>query len=139
MADTGTGTTITFGTTSWTGSIISIGGTTQSREALEDSHLGTSGEKTFVFDDLIDPGSFDIEFYWDQSASVMPRDTILQPAETITISFPLKSGESTNATFTGSGGVVEASGPDVSNGELMTGSMTIQWDGKTGPSYTAGS
>ena len=137
MADTGTGTTITFGTSGWTGSVISIGGTTQSREPLEDSHLATSGEKTYVFDDLIEPGDFEIEFYWDQSASTF--SPISAVAETITISFPLKTGESTNGTLAGSGGVIEASGPDVSNGELMTGSMSIQWDGKTGPTYTAGS
>ncbi len=137
MADTGTGTTITFGTSAWTGSVISIGGTTQSREALEDTHLGTSGEKTFVFNDLIDAGDFELEFYWDQSASVFPP--ISAVAEVITVSFPLKSGEATNAVLTGSGGVIEATGPDASNGELMVGSMSIKWDGKTGPSYTAGS
>jgi len=137
MADTGTGTTITFGTSGWTGSVISIGGTTQSREALEDTHLGTTNQKTFVFDDLIDAGDFELEFYWDQSAGTFPP--ISAVAETITVTFPLKSGETTNATLAGSAGVIEATGPSASNGELMVGSMSIKWDGKTEVAYTAGS
>ena len=137
MADTGTGTTITFGTSAWTGSVISIGGTTQSREPLEDTHLATTNQKTYVFDDLIDAGDFELEFYWDQSASIFPP--ISAVAETITVTFPLKSGETTNATLAGSGGVIEATGPDASNGELMVGSMSIKWDGKTEVAYTAGS
>ena len=137
MAMTGNGTSIVFGTSGWTGSIISISGTSQSREALEDTHLGITGERTFVPDDLISPGEFDIEFYWDQSAGTFPPITAV--AETITISFKLKPSETVQATLAGSGFATESEGPTTTNSELMTGTMTIQWDGKTGPTYTAGS
>lgn len=137
MAMTGNGTTLTFGTSGFTANIYTISGTEQSREALEDSHIGTTGEKTYIADDLIEPGQFDIEFEWDQSFSTFPP--ISHAAETVTVTFPLKSGETTNATLAGSGFLISSSGPEVANGTIMRGSATVKWDGKTGPTYTAGS
>lgn len=137
MADTGNSATVAFGTSGFSANVYSIGGTSQSREALEDSHLGTTNQKTFIPADLIEPGEFEIEFEWDQSFSTFPP--IAAAAETVTITFPLKSGETTAATLAGTGFLTEASGPDVENGTIMRGSATIKWDGKTEVAYTAGS
>jgi len=137
MADTGNSATIAFGTSSFVANIYSIGGTSQTREALEDSHLGTTNQKTYIPTDLYEPGEFEIEFEWDQSFSVFPP--IDGAPETITVTFPLKSGEGTAATLAGSGFITEVSGPDVENGSIMRGTATIKWDGKTEVAYTAGS
>lgn len=137
MADTGNSASIAFATSSFSANIYMIGSTSQERAALETSHLGTTNQKTFVPDDLIDPGEFEIEFEWDQSFSTFPP--ISAAAETVTITFPLKSGESTAATLAGSAFVTSSSGPDVENGTIMRGTMTVKWDGQTECAYTAGS
>lgn len=137
MADTGNGTTITFGTTSFSASWEEIDAGEQTRDAIEDSHLGTTGDKTYMPGDLQEPGEASGVFQWDQSFGTFPATTTA--AETVTISYPLKSGESTNATLAGTAIVTRVKGPVARNGEKMMGEMTIKWDGGTGPTYTAGS
>ena len=137
MALTGNGTTISFASSSFVANIYSIGGTTQTRDSLETSHLGTSGVKEFMPDALIDGGESEIEFEWNPSFSTFPP--IDAAAETITITFPLASGQSTNATLAGTGFLTSATSGSAVNGEIMRGSATIKWDGLTGPTYTAGS
>lgn len=137
MADTGNSSTIAFGSSSFSANVYLIGATEQTREPLEDTHLGVTGEKTYIADDLIEPGQFELEFEWDQSFGTFPP--ISAAAETITITYPLKSGEGTAATLAGTGFLISSSGPSVENGTIMRGSATVKWDGKTGPTYTAGS
>ena len=137
MALTGNGTTIAFGTSGFTANIYSIGGSTQTREALETTYLGTSGFKEFIPDSLVDGGETEIEFEWNPSFSTFPP--ISAAAETITITFPLASGQITNATLAGTGFLTAATSGTATNGEIMRGTATIKWDGNTGPTYTAGS
>ena len=137
MALTGNGTTIAFATSGFSANVYSIGGTTQTRDSLETSHLGTSGVKEFMPDALIDGGESEIEFEWNPSFSTFPP--INAAAETISITFPLASGQSTNATLAGTGFLTSATSGSAVNGEIMRGSATIKWDGLTGPTYTAGS
>lgn len=138
---TGHGRTIAFGTSSFVGSMHFIGGTEQTREPIEDSHLAlTSGsERTYVPGDLIEPGQFDLRYQYDQSAGVFPP--ITGAAETITITEPLKTGEATAATLAGTGFFIRRKSADVEINAtgVMEGEATIKWDGKTGPTYTAGS
>ena len=136
MADTGNGTTIAFGTSGFTANVYSISGSAQTREALESSHLGTTSFKEYIVDDLVEPGEFEIEFEWDQSFATFPP--ISAAAETITITYPLKSGEVTNATLAGTGFLISTTGPTATNGEIMRGMATVKFDGQTGPTYTAG-
>lgn len=137
MADTGLGATISFGTSGFTASFEEIGSTTFDRPAIETTHLGTTNQKTYMVGDLYEPGQFDAIFQWDQSFSTFPP--INAAAETITISYPLKSGESVNATLAGSGFLIASEGPAARVGEKMMGRVTVKWDGVTEVSYTAGS
>jgi hypothetical protein len=137
MAGLANGTTITFGTSSFTANIRRIGGANETREAVETAHLGTTGQKTKIPASLTDPGTTEIEFEWDQSFGVFPP--IDAVAETITITYPLKSGETANATEAGTGFLTEAEGPTCEDGQLMVGRARIQWDGLTDRVYTAGS
>lgn len=137
MADTGNTTTVTFGTTSFAPTINSITVGEMTREALDDSHLGTTGQMTKIASDLIDAGGFEMEIQWDQSAGTFPP--ITTAAETITINFPLKSGEATRATLAGTGFITSVSGPNIANGEIMVATIGVTWDGKTEAAYTAGS
>ncbi len=131
------GTTIAFGTTSFTANIRRIGGANETRGAVGTTHLGTTGQKTSIPESLTDPGETEIEFEWDQSFGTFPP--IDQAAETITITYPLKSGETTNATEAGSGFLTEAQSPDLEDAQLMVGRAVIHWDGLTDRTYTAGS
>jgi len=91
MATNGTGTTITFGTSSFTASHLSIGHQSISRESLETSHLGTTNYRTFMPGDLTDPGEIPITFQYDPDE----QPPINQAAETVTIEYP--STETTGA------------------------------------------
>jgi len=135
MAMTGNSATIVFGTSGFTANYSRIGGSGMGRESLDVSHLGTSDWKAFQPDDLVDGGEFSCEFQWDQSASTFPPITAV--AETVTITYPMKSGETTAATLSGSGFLTGSTGPDLVNGEIMNGEYTVKWGGQ--PSYTAGS
>jgi hypothetical protein len=137
MADTGNTTTVTFGTSSFAPTVRSISIGEMTREAIEDSHLATGGQKTFIPSDLVDAGEFTMEIEWDQSAGVFPPVTAA--AETVTITFPMKPGQSTTrGTLAGTAFLTSAGGINVANGELMVASVTVKWDGKTEAVFTAG-
>jgi len=135
MAQTGNGATITFGTSGFTASYQRISGSTITRESLETTHLGTTDYMTFQPADLADGGDFSCEFFWNQSASTFPP--ITGAAETITVTYPMKSGESTAATVSASGFLVSSKAGDLENGALMSGEFSIRWSDQ--PVYTAGS
>lgn len=137
MADTGNATTLTLGTSGFTGSIIEMSGSEETRPALKDSHLGTTPRETYVPDDLYEPGEFTGRYYTDGAVSSHP--SITAAPETCTKTYPLKSGQSTPATLVGTGFFTRKKHPDVKNNELMAGEFTFKWDGRTGPTYTAGS
>ena len=134
MADTGNTSAVTI--SGWSGTVIRFQCPEFTREALEDTDIATSNQKTFVPDDLYDPGELEIEFFWDQSATNFPP--IGGAAESVSLAFPLKSGEVTNATLAGTAFVVSSTGPEVVNGSLMRGTMRWKFDGKTEVAYTAG-
>ena len=136
-ADTGNGTTIVFSSTGFTALFTEIAAGDQTLDMLEDHHLNTtSGKKTKMPSDLTDEGELTGTYYWDQSFGTFPS---CGTTETCTETFPLKSGESTNATLAGTGAITKRGGPTSQNGTLMTGTLTFTWDAKTGPTYTAGS
>lgn len=135
--DTGNTATIAFGTSSFVGNYTRIGGTEQTREALEDTVLATTSRKSYCPDDLVEPGEFECELLWNPSYSVFPP--ISGAVETITITYPVKAGQSAGGTLAGTGFLIAAKGPDLVNGALMRNTYKVKWDGKTGPTYTAGS
>ncbi len=137
----GHGATVTFGTSSWAESIITLGGLERTREAIESSHLGLAlnAEKTFISADLIGTSPMTITFQFDQSSGTFPP--ITGATETITVTYPLLASESTNATLVFTGFSISEKGADITVNatDLMQGEMQIQPDGLTGPTYSAGS
>ena len=124
MADVGTGATIAFGTSSWSASIRNIDHSDISRPSLDTSHLGTSANRTFMPGDLVDRGEIELEFLFDPDTPP-PID---QAAETVTITFPLPSGQSTAADYEFTGFLTNWS-YGVPLEELMTGSGTVKVSG----------
>ncbi len=129
MSDIGNSATLTLG--SFTANIISINHSGVDRESVPTSHLGTVAAKTFLEDDLYDPGEFEIEYQVDTED---PNNAAAKPpydgaAATVTVKMPLKSGDSTAAQVSATGFVTSASPFAISNGTLVTGSLTIKLSG----------
>ncbi|MBT8046399.1 MAG: hypothetical protein KJN67_04460 [Pontiella sp.] len=124
MTDTTTGATITFGTSGFSQNWQSIGLPGANRGSYDTTHLGTTTARTHAPIDLVDWGTLEIEFDFDPD----DRPPIDQPAETITITWPLPSGGSTAATLVGSGFMTDytVNGPLE---EKMTATATIKWSG----------
>jgi hypothetical protein len=126
-ADEGRGATLTLGTSSWdsTALITNITPDALTRAALDTSHLTTTNYRTFIPEDLVDPGGFTIEFHHDGDA----EPPISSVPETVTITYPLQSGYSTGALITGSGFCTEYTPGAAAVGELMKGTAKFKWAG----------
>lgn len=116
--DVGTGVTITFGTSGFTASVMSISHNGISRPVVKTSHLGTTTADTFMPGDLYDAGEVKLSIQFDPAATKPP---IAGAAETITIDF----GTPTIAFS----GFVTDWGYEVPLEELMTAEITIKASG----------
>lgn len=125
MADIGTGASITFGTSSWTGDIVDISGDGMSREAIDVSHLNTTDWKEFLPSDNTDPGSITLEILFDPD----DEPPITSAKETVTVTFPLPAGMSTAATWASDAFVTDFS-YGVPYEDRMTASMTLKLSGE---------
>lgn len=129
--DVGHGTTITFGTSGWTGNIESVTWGGISRTVIETSHMGTAaagankfGNRTYVPGDLVAPGQITLAVHFNPQTN----PPIGAAAETITVTFPLVSGDATPATWAASGFVVSFDLQDPMD-DKMTASLVIQLSG----------
>jgi len=137
-AGSGMGTTITFGTSGWTGSIVRIGASTLSRDALDTTKINQSigagdatVKRTFAPGGAFDPGQFEVEALFTGAAQLQ---AITKMAETVTITFPTVFD--TDTTLTGTGFILEAGTPECSIDDAMKFSFTVKWDGATGPTWS---
>lgn len=122
MADSGTGTTITFGTSGYTAELLSVDISDQERGHIDTTHMGTIGSRTKAPLDLVDRGSLDIEFNFDPDI----EPPIDQAAETITLTFPLPAGQITAGTLAGTGFMTNYS-VGIPLEDKMTATATIMW------------
>ena len=90
----GTGITLAFGTSAFACHLLDVGLDGVSRNAIQTSHMGSTGYHTYIVSALTDGGSLSIDFAYD------PNDDppVGAVAETITITFPPSQG---TMTFTG--------------------------------------
>lgn len=135
--DTGHGATLTFGTTSWSGWVQGVPtNLAKTREVVDVSHLGTSGQKETMPGDLEDLGqlTFDVLF---AAATGLPATT--QTPETITLTWPLApgGGGATGASLAGTGFIVSVKYPALQTNTAQVGQIVVQFDGGTGPTWTA--
>lgn len=107
--------------------------------ALPVSTLATSGFREYNPGKLKEPGQQ--EFVILHDVDLMPTiDAGKGVADTLTITYPLKSGQITNATTVGTGFIVDyqLNEFNADDDEPQLGTLVWQWDGKTGPTHTAG-
>lgn len=118
--DTGFGTTLTWGTSSFEAELFELTPPGASRESIDTSHMSTeSGAKTFIEADLVDWGEATFSIAFDPGE--MPP--IYAPPETITITFP-------DATTWAFSGFVTGYEPTVPMEDKMTADLTVKVTGR---------
>lgn len=128
----GTGTTITFGTSGFTAEIIeTIDWTTVTRGAVDTTHMtstqasaGNFGGRTFMPTKFADPGTINLMVHFKPDTNV----PIHGLSETITVTFPLVSGDATAASWSSSGFITEMS-PAIPLEDKMTNRITVKLTG----------
>jgi hypothetical protein len=134
-ADTGNLATITFasGITA-TLKVRSIEQPDESVGNIDASVLATVGTRVFIPEDFSDPIELTIEYLWD-TFDVAP--TLRLNLGLVTVTYPLRSGETTPATRTGTAYVSGIKHPGLKNNELQVGVLKVQLDGAvTAQTYT---
>jgi|TARA_R110000824_G_scaffold188467_3_gene369823 hypothetical protein len=118
-ADLGTGTTMTFGTSAFAFELLDVSGSgNDTREAIQTSHMGTTGNHVFIPSDLADGGEFSVEGHY--GGLVSPPSAGGTAVETITIAWG-----GTTDTWAFSGFMTEFS-PSAPLEDKMTFSSTIK-------------
>lgn len=115
----GHGTTITFGTSSFSANLISVNGPSVTRDDIDNTHMGTSDAKAYLPSALYDGGEVSLTVEHDASLAV-PID---QDAETITIDW---AGQGSTWAFSG---YVKGCTPGAAIGERMESEITIKVTG----------
>ena len=129
MAIEGTGATITFATSGFTAECTNIQLPELARESLETTHLGTTTAKTFKPAKLYDAGEVTVTVFHDPAADLI----ISEEPETITITYPLETGQTTAATVSFTGFVTGQGGETFKVGELMSTNLKIKVTGEITP------
>ena len=119
-ATLGTGTTITFGTSSWTAVLLDVDGPGLTREKVKSTTMETTGFHTYIPGDLVDPGELEIELECDGTNG----PPISSAAETITIKWSGDTASVSSAT-----GFMTAYKPSAPLEERMTATATIAFSG----------
>jgi hypothetical protein len=137
-SDVTTGVTLVAGTSAWSFDLTGINHTGVSRGSVASSHMGTAaagagkyGNMTFLPGDLSDPGSLEVEGFYNPDT----EPPIDQPAETWTVTYAASGGDSTGGIHAASGFLTDfnTTGP---LDDAMTFSATIKLSGNV--TQTAG-
>ena len=128
MADparVGTGSTFTYGTSSYAAEITGINLSGVSVSVIDISHMGTTGARDKAFGQLYEPGQVQMDLNWDPDLEP-PYATVT--AETGTLAFPLLTGDSTPASVAATGRIIDF-GVVVPLEDKMTASVIFQFAG----------
>lgn len=136
MADTGLGATLAATTQGSVARVRRLTLPEWMREKLDKSVLATTGFIEYHPGDLDDPGEVVAEIVFDATADDF---TTVENGEvdTFTVTFPIHtSGNTTAATLAGTGFATGQKLPDLAINELQVATLTIAYDGGTGPTFT---
>lgn len=135
--DIGTGMTVVFGTSGFTGELISFNWSGISRPSVDTSHMGTAapgankfGNRTSIPGDLSDPGEAVLEIHLHtEQLDVTQRPPIDLVEETITFTFPKAAGDAAAAKWAAQGYVTDM---DVVTGldEKLMATVTVKFTGE---------
>lgn len=135
MISTGHGATLTFGTSLWTGAIVSIDGFETTRETLDVTTLASVNFRQKLAGDLKDVQPFSVTCLWD-AEDTAPLPPMNRTAETVTITYPLTNSVAniTKAKYVGAAFVTLNGTPELATDQVMQGTFTVQFTG--GPTFT---
>jgi hypothetical protein len=123
----GTGTTITFGTSSYAAVLLDVKINDISVKEIDISNMGSTDYEEMEFGLLKALPSLDLEVIFD------PDDIpVLGVSETVTLTFPVPSGGSTGATYAGTAAVT-AFEVGIPLEDKITANITVKFDGQTAP------
>lgn len=126
-ARTGTGATLTLGTSTYTVEILSISQGDESMAVINTSHMGTTGSHTKIVGDLIDHGSVDFEAHLDPNL-LDAMKTAMGVSQTCTITFNTEGAETVGAKAVGSGALTSHN-YTIPLEDKMTVGYTLTWLG----------
>ena len=133
MADTGTGASWGTSSTTFNGTLTAIQIGEETIPVLDQSPLSATSYLEKYFGDVKEPPQVTL-FFLFASGTAMPD---LDTTETGTVTWPLDSGQTTAATLAGTGRYVQRSWPDLGINQLQESTIAFQFDGVTGPTFTA--
>ncbi len=132
-ADTGQGAVLLLETTGDIGCPRSLQLPEWVMEKVESDCLATVGFGTYVTGDLTDPGEIVAEVVFDSELPI-PEGGVV---ETVTITFRLSNpANTTAAVLSGTGFITSRALPNLIKNELNVMTVTIAFDGYTGPAFT---
>ena len=102
-------------------------------ERIECSDLSTSVYRQYIPSDLTDPPQVTLLANFNTFYEV---PYVGQRLGTATVTFPLRPGEDTAATYAGTAYVGSVTRPRLANGTIQEITLRIDFDGATGPTYT---
>ena len=117
----GHGFTVVFGTSGYSAEVKSLTNPSRVREAIETTHQGST-TKDFVPGKTVDLGELQLTCKYDPAQP----DIIDDDPETITVTYPLLSGESTAANIAYTGFVTNQGGSELSTDSEPTETLTIK-------------
>ena len=121
----GQGASIAFATSTFTSDLPSITLPEKSREVIDTTHLGTTGAKTSKPAKLKNVGTISVEVDHNPAAD----DLTDNDPETITISYPLLTGQTTPVKLQFNGFVISQGGEEFKTDQRLTTKVTIQVNG----------
>jgi hypothetical protein len=133
LGDTGQLMTATFATSSLSLAVTEITIGAHTIDMLDVSVLASTGFQKLIASDLKKAGKVKLKFVFVTSAT-MP--VIGAAPETMTVTWPLQTGNAVAANLAGTGVFTDLKLADGKLGEVMFGECEYQHDGDTGPTYT---
>jgi hypothetical protein len=121
----GVGATVSFGTSTYACDLITLTLPEKTRATIETTHLGTTVAKTYKPAKLKDVGTVSLEYDHNPAADDLTDNVI----ETVTINYPLLSGQSVAAKLVFSGFVTKQGGEEFKVDSRMTTKITVQVSG----------
>lgn len=134
--DTGNGAIITFTSGSFSALVTSIEPGAKSREALDASHLATSGDAEMIPGDLWRHDVWTINCLGDPTSTAKMEPPTANDTLTIALA---NQGATGAAIYAGTGFVTTIQPPSIANDTILAFSFGWQFDGYTGPTFTADS
>jgi len=140
LGDTGQGALFTMAALSLQSRVKSIQLPEFAQEKIDATSLLTNGFMEYISGDVVDPGEITLELIFDPQDDFDALTRMGGCGEALEIEFPkspCRTGATTAATLAGTGFVINMAMPNLAINELMIITLTIAFDGETGPTYVA--